>query len=144
MLTSLSAAQRTSYFSSQTLLAGGTVSDSMPAGNISLLGLAVHYLAGSFSAPCTLQQFRACRASEIRGKLTNAGAMVYDLLGAVVNGIRLLSYNVTLENPAFNNMMRILARVLHVPALAALHSPIIGVVPLFCEWEMRYHPLSWF
>ena len=70
--------------------------------------------------------------------------MVYDLLGAVVNGIRLLSYNVTLENPAFNNMMRILARVLHVPALAALHSPIIGVVPLICGWEMRYHPLPWF
>lgn len=56
--------------------------------------------------------------------------MVYNLLGAVVEGMRLLSYNVTLENPAFNNMMRILARVLYVPALAALHSPIIGALSI--------------
>jgi hypothetical protein len=54
--------------------------------------------------------------------------MVYDLVGAVVEGLQRLSYNVTLENPSFNNMLRILARVLHVPALATLHCPVVGVL----------------
>lgn len=82
---------------------------------------AVHLLC-----PGTVQCFFACRASENRGKLTNAGAMVYDLVGAVVEGLRRLSHNVALENPAFNNMIRILARILHLPALVTLHTPIIG------------------
>jgi hypothetical protein len=71
-----------------------------------------------------------CSANEKRGKLTNAGAMVYDLVGSVVDGLRRLSYNVALENPAFNNMMRVLARGLHVSALATLQTPIIGVLYL--------------
>lgn len=70
-----------------------------------------------------------CRTSENRGKLINAGAMVYDLVGAVVEGLQQLSYNVAIENPAFDSMMRTLARVLHVAPLASLHSPIIGGLP---------------
>lgn len=103
------------------------------------VGCVLHSLAQMLSV--TVQLFCACRANENRGKLTHAGAMVYDLLGAVVDGLRLLSHNVALENPGFNNMMRILARVLHVPALATLHSPIIGVFYPVCMATVCHCPV---
>eukprot|EP00892_Ulva_mutabilis_P002377 jgi/Ulvmu1/1213/UM109_0011.1 len=66
-------------------------------------------------------------AAEGKGKLSNCGRYICGGIAAVVEGLQLLSWRVSLKNESLTTALSALAGVLHTPALSNMHSSIISL-----------------
>lgn len=68
----------------------------------------------------------AYSATESKGKLVKCGKYLSVVITAAVEGLRALSWRVSLKNSSLTSALKALAGVLHTPALSNMHTSIIS------------------
>lgn len=70
----------------------------------------------------------AYSSTESKGKLVKCGKYLSVVITAAVEGLRALSWRVSLKNSSLTSALKALAGVLHTPALSNMHTSIISAL----------------